>query len=456
MKKNINIRMLLSMLLLGIELGVFILLSLLLGIDLPEIELFAALYFLMLAFEDHFWFSNLMVWHSMLELLKHHFLYWCICGVLMAYLHEGHLKVMTVLIVSMFIITFLLERVLRKLTRNVAGVQVLVLGAGEEAEKLHILFDRNRFLYINPLAYVSTENITGAKNSVLIEETAKVIQPADIQHFLENHWIDELYIIDDLLTSVQLERITSNLHSRIPVIRHKANTKTVAPGNVKIADYDAEMFTTLSNRRHHYLGRIIRKIADVAAGVVGCLLLLPIAAFVKLGYLKNGDKAPILFQQNRFGKDGKLIKVYKFRTMVPNAEQLLEEMMARDPKIREEYLINKKLDPDPRITPFGNFLRKTSLDELPQMINILKGDMTLIGPRPYLPREKEDMGDSYETIVKFKPGLTGIWQSTGRSNITFAERCKLDEYYYHNWSLWLDLVILTRTVKCVFLKHGAI
>ena len=185
-------------------------------------------------------------------------------------------------------------------------------------------------------------------------------------------------------------------------------------------------------------------------------MLIPVTLFVKLGYLKEGDKAPIFFRQDRFGKDGKLIKIYKFRTMVPNAEQLLEEMMANDPKIREEYLTNKKLNPDPRVTPFGNLLRRTSLDELPQLLNILKGEMSLIGPRPYLPREKEDMGSCYEAIVKFKPGLTGIWQASGRNNISFAERCKLDEFYYYNWSIWLDIIILVKTVKAVFLKDGAI
>ena len=250
--------------------------------------------------------------------------------------------------------------------------------------------------------------------------------------------------------------ITSTLRNYVPVIRYKSEIKTLLPYNMDTADFDESLFTVLSDKHNHHLGMTLRMLLDVIVGVLGCLLLLPVALFVKLGYLKSGDKEPIFFKQERFGKNGKMIKIYKFRTMVPNAEQLLEEMMERDPKIREEYLTNKKLNPDPRITPFGNLLRKTSLDELPQFINILKGEMSLIGPRPYLPREKEDMGRYYEAIVKFKPGLTGIWQASGRNNISFTERCKLDEFYYYNWSIWLDVIILVKTAKAVLLKDGAI
>lgn len=456
MKKHANIRALLGIGMFLLELGVFVLLAFGLQIQLREISLFAALYFLMLLFEDHFRFSSVLIWHVVVEHLQMSILYWIICCVLIFYLKMQLWLPITVLAVVMFCVTVLVERFFRILSRTKAGTQVLILGAGENAEQLHILFNRNRFLYINPLAYVSTESITGQKDSVLIRETSHIIAPEEITKFLKAHSVDELYIVDDLLSAEQLETYTTALHDSIPVIRYKPQVKSRAPYNMDIADYDESLFTILSDRRNRYFGMALRKVVDVVVGLLGCILLLPMALFVKLGYLRNGDKAPIIFRQERFGKDGKLIRIYKFRTMVPNAEQLLEEMMARDPKIREAYLTNKKLDPDPRVTPFGNLLRKTSLDELPQMLNILKGEMSLIGPRPYLPREKEDMGSRYDTIVKFKPGLTGIWQATGRSNIGFAERCKLDEFYYYNWSIWLDIIILVKTAKAVFLKDGAI
>ena len=141
--------------------------------------------------------------------------------------------------------------------------------------------------------------------------------------------------------------------------------------------------------------------------------------------------------------------------MVENAEELLFKMMEEDPKIKEEYLTNKKLKNDPRITKVGKFLRKTSLDEFPQFINVLKGEMSIVGPRPYLHREIPDMKESYNSIIKVKPGITGMWQVSGRSDTEFEERLKLDEYYVRNWSLWLDIVIILKTIKAVFAKRGA-
>ncbi len=166
-------------------------------------------------------------------------------------------------------------------------------------------------------------------------------------------------------------------------------------------------------------------------------------------------KHGLFFTQDRIGKDGKSIKIYKYRSMVTGADKILEEMMAKDEKIREEYEKNKKLKDDPRITKVGEFLRRTSLDEFPQFINVLKGEMSFVGPRPYLPREKKDMGEYYGKIIKSKPGITGMWQTHGRSETDFEERLELDEYYYRNWSLWLDIVIIIKTIKNVIGGKGA-
>ena len=171
--------------------------------------------------------------------------------------------------------------------------------------------------------------------------------------------------------------------------------------------------------------------------------------------MKNGDKGPIFFTQDRIGKDGKLFKIYKYRTMVLGADKILEKLMAEDPAIREEYTINKKLENDPRITKVGKFLREKSLDEFPQFINVIKGEMSVVGPRPYLPREKKDMGENYKYIVAMKPGLSGMWQTHGRSDVNFEERTILDNYYSHNWNVWLDLTIIYRTISIVLHGRGA-
>lgn len=198
----------------------------------------------------------------------------------------------------------------------------------------------------------------------------------------------------------------------------------------------------------------LKRAIDITASATALLLLSPVFLATSLAIRKDSD-GPAMFTQKRIGKDGKLFEIYKFRTMVPDADKKLFELLEQDEKAREEYKINKKLKNDPRITKVGNFLRKTSIDELPQLINVLKGDMSLVGPRPYLPREIEDMGNYYDTIVESKPGITGLWQVSGRSNTTFEDRLEYDMEYTENKGFFYDMGLLTKTVGVVLGKDGA-
>jgi len=202
------------------------------------------------------------------------------------------------------------------------------------------------------------------------------------------------------------------------------------------------------------LYRGVKRGMDIVLSLVGLIVLSPLLVIVAI-LIKLDSKGPVFIDQKRIGKDGKLFKIFKFRSMVDHGEEILEKLMMYSPAIREEYLQNKKLANDPRITRIGAFIRKTSIDELPQLINVLIGNMTLVGPRPYLPREKKDMGIDYLTISRMTPGLTGPWQVGGRSNTSFEDRCMLDVDYYINRSLSLDLSILLKTVQVVFKKNGA-
>lgn len=211
----------------------------------------------------------------------------------------------------------------------------------------------------------------------------------------------------------------------------------------------------ISSRVGHKIYLIIKRTMDIFFSLIGLIFLLPIAIIVKIIYMCNKDFHPIFFKQKRIGKNGKLFNFYKFRSMVPNADEVLTKLLKEDKEAAKEYKINKKLENDPRITKIGKILRKTSIDELPQLINVLKGDMSLIGNRPYLPREKEDMGSYYNDILKTKPGLTGYWQVSGRSNTTFEERLKLEKYYSNHNSLKLDIKIFFKTFKVVLLHKGS-
>lgn len=198
----------------------------------------------------------------------------------------------------------------------------------------------------------------------------------------------------------------------------------------------------------------IKRTFDIIVSFCAMILLLPL--FVVIGILiKIDSKGPVFFLQKRIGKDGKMFKLYKFRTMHINADKELRRILANDEEARAEYEVNKKLEQDPRITRIGKIIRRLSLDELPQLINILVGDMSFVGPRPYLYREKKDMGNYYKKIILVKPGLTGLWQVSGRSDVSFDARLKLDEEYLEKVSLKLDAKIFLKTFFIIFKKEGA-
>jgi len=206
-------------------------------------------------------------------------------------------------------------------------------------------------------------------------------------------------------------------------------------------------------RREFYA--IFKRLFDILVGFVGILCLVPITIVVKLVSIYNKDYNSIFFKQERIGKDGKLFTMYKFRTMVPNADGILFRLLETNEEIRNEYMINKKLKNDPRVTKIGKILRKTSLDEIPQFINVFLGQMSLIGNRPYLPREIEDMGFYFKSIISTKPGLTGLWQVSGRSNTTFQERLEIERKYSRIYNLKLDIKIFFKTIIQVIKKDGA-
>ena len=202
--------------------------------------------------------------------------------------------------------------------------------------------------------------------------------------------------------------------------------------------------------------KLTKRVFDIFCSIIGIILLIPLIVIVYIGNLISKDKGPVFYIQKRIGSNGKLFKIYKFRTMIVGADKKLRMYLKEHPEEAKEYQKYKKLNNDPRITKFGMLLRKTSLDEFPQFINILKGDMSLVGPRPYLYKEKKDMKSYYKTIVSCKPGLTGIWQVSGRSNVTFEDRLEMDIEYAETKSIKTDLKLILKTFVKIFKKEGAI
>ena len=206
--------------------------------------------------------------------------------------------------------------------------------------------------------------------------------------------------------------------------------------------------------RRNFIYRGSKRVFDIFSALIGIICMLPIAIIVKLMYVATGDFSSIFYTHTRIGKFGKEFQLYKFRSMVHNSNEMLEEML-KDPKYKEEWDRNQKFENDPRITKVGKFLRKTSLDELPQMINILKNEMSLIGPRPLVPGELDAHNGNHAIYERVKPGITSWWACHGRSDINYDERLALEYYYVENRSLKLDIKCIFGTIKAVLLKTGA-
>ena len=212
--------------------------------------------------------------------------------------------------------------------------------------------------------------------------------------------------------------------------------------------------SNILNIINYYFYIFIKRLFDISSALLGLIFLIPISLIIKIVNLLSGDTKSIFYKQKRIGKDGKYIYIYKYRSMVSNADEVLKELL-KNPKYAKEWKANQKLENDPRITKVGNILRKTSIDELPQLINVLKGDMSMIGPRPLVEGELDEHNGNHKLYESIRPGITGWWGCNGRSATNYEERLELEYYYVKNCSLLLDIKCFFKTIKTVFLKKGA-
>lgn len=209
----------------------------------------------------------------------------------------------------------------------------------------------------------------------------------------------------------------------------------------------------LRNNLRYWPARLLKRIFDLAAALV--LLVLGAVPFLYISLRIRRDGGPAIFAHQRVGQSGRMFPCFKFRTMHVDAEQQLRDLLARDPAARAEWEREYKLRNDPRITRIGHFLRRTSLDELPQLFNVIRGEMSLVGPRPIVQAELARYGDDVDYFLMVRPGMTGLWQVSGRNDVDYDTRVYLDTWYVKNWSLWYDIAILFKTVRVVLARKGA-
>jgi Undecaprenyl-phosphate galactose phosphotransferase WbaP len=317
--------------------------------------------------------------------------------------------------------------------------QLVVLGSGPAAEQLSKELSRHRALGYSIGRQVSHSPGAGKVDEALAEASA----PDAV-----------LAVVSDSFTPDEMRSVFKLAERRFADL-------LVVPTAALLQSTAAEVEqvgSVLVMKYRYSLLRPLNTYTKSAVELAGTVLLLIVLAplFLTLALLvKASSKGPVLFRQRRIGRGRRLFYCLKFRTMYQDAEQRLNEMLASDEALRAEWLKYARIPNDPRVTRPGRFLRRFSLDELPQLWNVLRGEMALVGPRPYLPVESDRIGDSLDTIVRVRPGMTGLWQVSGRTSLPFKERLTLDEYYIRNWSLWMDFSIVLRTLRAVLGARGA-
>ena len=420
---------------------------------------FVILYLMIQAMFGHYRVSTLLIWEEIELLIKSHLCFY-FASLLLIDIGRYSIYLMVInLVITLlaFVYSVLINRAIRIVMRNSSKENVLIIGTGKEATQLAHVCKTNRFSLMDVQGFIDVNDVELFPNlhqEVLVE--GDIYPVIDLLKKISDLDIDTVIIAIPNVSRSQMNHFMSILYNQVEKIKYLPQTSSLITFDTKVEDFDGLLVVSTSRGMTNIGSRMMKRVIDILGGLAGCLLLLPLIWYVRKKNHENGDKESIFFTQERIGKDGKPFKIYKFRTMVPHAEEVLEQLMEEDPAIREEYETNKKLRDDPRITVAGKVLREKSLDEFPQFINVIKGQMSLVGPRPYLPREIKDMGMYYNSVIGCTPGVTGMWQSHGRSDVIFEDRLQMDDYYYRNWSIWLDMTILIKTVKMVFKGEGAL
>ena len=331
------------------------------------------------------------------------------------------------------------------------GKPVVIMGSGETGALIVRLLKKEWEMGLTPIAVFDNRLVPTGRSLDGVPYGGTL---ADGMSLAREHRVDTAVFAMPHIRREHLARFVgqaSRCFSRVVVIPNLGGvTNSAATARNLAGTFGVEITYNLLNPWALRSKRVL----DLVATIFGGALILPLILILSvLVWLESGG--PVFYRDRRLGKDERLFACLKFRTMLPDAEAILQRILAEDAGRREQYLIYHKLLDDPRVTRVGRFLRRTSLDELPQLWNVLRGEMSLVGPRPYLPRESADIGKTQAEILRVPPGMTGPWQVSGRNGTSFEGRVRMDAHYVRDWSVWLDLVLLARTVRTVLSKGGA-
>ena len=375
--------------------------------------------------------------------------YATVAAIFILYLLHSINDLSRLFVILLFLMSFILVCVVQQLLiavfnrLNVLKEPVLFIGVNATTQKIIQHLKHNNCFGIKVVDIVSGKFADNYEQD--IERTKSIIEKTNVKT-----------IIISSVHMNKMSRIVTDIQPLVKNIIFTPNLIDIPIANLSINKLPIENIALLTVKNNLALrrNRIIKYIFDMVLTIIGTICISPILLCIAIWIYKDSP-GPVIFKHMRVGKGGKEFPCYKFRSMCVDAKEKLEELLKNDPQARAEWERDFKLKHDPRITKSGAFLRKTSLDELPQIFNVLKGEMSLVGPRPIIKEEMKRYSTHIDDYLMVKPGIAGIWQCSGRSDTTYQERVQMDSWYVRNWSIWLDIMILWQTLKAVFAKKGA-
>ncbi len=334
---------------------------------------------------------------------------------------------------------------------------------------------RNRDWWCQPVLIVGSGAAAEAKYEKLLRNRTEGLRPVGIVFLPEQFWnspngnhswyLGPLSDLEAVLVGTSTSRIivaecdvhhklSVDAYCNIPHVSVRTSLRTFPTEKTRLTDVDGHIELNCVHSIQSCVSQTAKRILDLGLMLLCSPLLVPVLSVIAV-LVRLSSPGPIFYSQERIGRNGRFFRAWKFRSMVMNADEMLEKYLLQHPELRAEWDRDHKLKNDPRITFIGKFLRKTSLDELPQLWNVLVGEMSLVGPRPIVQAEIRKYGDVFELYKLVRPGITGLWQVSGRNNTTYQERLELDRRYVQNWSFMLDVYILYRTIRTAIMQEGA-
>ena len=408
-------------------------------------------------------YSRSNIYHMRPILDKIRDIFYCTCNglvVSLLFLYFAHKNIVDSVVfpVAFAIFAFVLGYVIRYVywrcqkSWHLLYEPVILIGAGKTAEKALRFYEQDlgyRYDVLGLLEDFPQKSPVAGKYPVLggMWDAGRIVQETGVK---------TVVITAPGLAKEQLQKLISQVqpHVRnISFVPDLLGTQMMG-AEVNVFFTEAMLMLKIKNQLARRRNRVIKRAFDLLFTICGGLCILPFLLVIAV-MVAVDNKGNVIFAHRRIGRGGKEFKCYKFQTMIPNAQEALEKYLAENPEARKEWEESFKLTDDPRVTKLGSILRKTSLDEMPQLWNVIKGDMSLVGPRPIVAKEIERYGEYFREYAMVPPGITGMWQASGRSDTTYEERVEMDTWYVRNWSVWIDLMYLFKTVKIVFTGKGA-